>query len=159
MINHLKKIHTFEQVNIVDDLSKDINIIANSDVVYLLGGNYETQLNFIIENKFDEILKDFNGILLCTSCGAMNVAKKGYYSKDEDVTNSFFYNGIGLTNVTIDPHFDINNQEQINEAKKMSYNHLIYGVPNDSCIKANNDNLKFIGKIYTFKNGNMIVGE
>ena len=34
------------------------------------------------------------------------------YSKDDYYNESFFYNGIDLVDVSVDPHFDINNQEQ-----------------------------------------------
>ncbi len=154
MINHLKGIANFKVVNLGDEMNKNLDI--NSDVIYLLGGNYETQLSFIKENKFDEILKNYNGILLCTSCGAMNVAEYGYYSKDEDIEKSFFYNGLGVTNITIDPHFDIENDIQVEEAKKMSFEHVIYGVPNSSCIRISNNNVEMVGKIYEFNNGNVI---
>lgn len=154
MINHLKNFASFEQVSIVDDENKYLDI--NTDVIYLLGGNYETQLSFIKENKFDEILKNYNGILLCTSCGAMNIAEYGYYSKDEDIEESFFYKGLGFTNITIDPHFEIENEIQVEEAKKMSVEHVIYGIPNSSCIRINNNNVEMIGKVYEFNNGKMI---
>lgn len=154
MINHLKDFANFEQVSIVDDENKYLDI--NSDVIYLLGGNYEMQLSFIKENKFDEILKNHNGILLCTSCGAMNIAKYGYYSKDDDIEKSFFYEGIGLTNITIDPHFEIENEIQVKEDRKMSFEHVIYGVPNSSCIRINNNKVEMIGKVYEFNNGNMV---
>lgn len=153
IINHLKEIHSFDEINIVDDLNTNINEIINSDVVYLLGGNPKTQLDFILEHNFDTVLNDYNGILLCTSSGAMNVAKYGYYSKDEDFDKSFFYEGINLVNITIDPHFDIKNQEQVSEALKMSKIHKIYGVPNESCIKIADNNIKLIGKIYIYENG------
>ena len=153
-INHLKNFASFEQVSIVDDENKYLDI--NSDAIYLFGGNYETQLSFIKENKFDEILKNYNGILLCTSCGAMNIAEYGYYSKDEDIEESFFYKGIGLTNITIDPHFEIENEIQVEEAKKMSFEHVIYGIPNSSCIRINNNNVEMICKVYEFNNGKMI---
>ena len=154
MINHLKEIANFKVVNIVDDKNKNLDI--NSDVIYLLGGNYETQLNFITENKLDEILKNYRGILLCTSCGAMNVAECGYYSKDDDIKKSFFYKGLGFTNITIDSHFEIENDIQVEEAKKMSFEHVIYGVPNSSCIKVSDGNIEMIGKVYEFNNGNVI---
>ena len=154
MINHLKEFADFKIVNIVDEKNKYLDI--NSDVIYLLGGNYETQLSFIKENNFDEILKNYNGILLCTSCGAMNVAECGYYSKDDDIKKSFFYKGLGFTNITIDPHFEIENDIQVEEAKKMSFEHVIYGVPNSSCIKVSDDNIEMIGKVYEFNNGNVI---
>lgn len=154
MINHLKGLADFKIVNIVDEKNKYLDI--NSDVIYLLGGNYETQLSFIKENKFEEILKNYNGILLCTSCGAMNIAKYGYYSKDDDIEKSFFYEGIGLTNITIDPHFEIGNEIQVKEDRKMSFEHVIYGVPNSSCIRINNNKVEMIGKVYEFNNGNVI---
>lgn len=154
MINHLKRFADFKIVNIVDEKNKYLDI--NSDVIYLLGGNYETQLSFIKENRFDEILKNYNGILLCTSCGAMNVAKYGYYSKDDDIIESLFYEGIGLTNITIDPHFEIENEIQVKEDRKMSFERVIYGVPHSSCIRINNNNVEMIGKIYEFNNGNII---
>ena len=85
----------------------------------------------------------------------MNIAKKGYYSKEETDEYSYFYDGIDLVDITIDPHFNIENKEQVEEAKRMSLEHMIYGVPNSSCIKFENNNLTLIGNIYKFKNGIM----
>lgn len=153
MINHLKDFALFDKIDIIDDENRNLDI--RSDVIYLLGGNPETQLKFIKEQELDKVLKNYDGILLCTSCGAMNIAEMGYYSKDEDVDKSYFYNGIGLIDITVDPHFDISNTEQVNEAKKMSLKHVIYGVSNSSCIKITNGTIKMIGKIYIFKDGNI----
>ncbi len=86
----------------------------------------------------------------------MNIAKYGYYSKDDDIEKSFFYEGIGLTNITIDPHFEIENEIQVKEDRKMSFEHVIYGVPNSSCIRINNNKVEMIGKVYEFNNGNVI---
>ena len=153
IINHLKEIHEFKEINVIDDLNIDKNKIMNSDVVYLLGGDHDSQLEFILKNNLQIILKKYNGVLLCTSCGAMNVAKYGYYSKDKYYTQSFFYKGINLVDTTIDPHFDINDSEQVNEAIRMSKTHKIYGVPNDSCIKISNNILKLIGNVYIYEDG------
>ncbi len=153
MVNHLKKYASFEKISIIDNENKKLDL--NYDVIYLLGGNHETQLEFIKNNHYDDILKKYDGILLCTSCGAMNIAKKGYYSKEETDEYSYFYDGIDLVDITIDPHFNIENKEQVEEAKRMSLEHMIYGVPNSSCIKFENNNLTLIGNIYKFKNGIM----
>ena len=159
IINHLKVANTFDEVNVIDESNIDIDTLKKSDVIYLLGGNYETQLSFINDNAFDKILREFDGVLLCTSCGAMNIAENGYYSKHEDIEKSFFYKGIGVTNITIDPHFDIKNKMQVEEDKNMSVIHKIYGIPNDSCIKISNNRIEYIGKIYIFENGEMIIGD
>lgn len=38
----------------------------------------------------------------------------------------------------------------------MSFKHIIYGVPNSSCIKVSDGNIEMIGKVYEFNNGNMV---
>lgn len=43
-------------------------------------------------------------ILIGVSAGSMNMAIKGYYSNDKDYPKTWFYNGIGLVDITIDPH-------------------------------------------------------
>lgn len=138
-------------VNIVDNKNKELDL--TSDVIYLLGGNYKTQLAFLKENNYFEKLQEYKGILLGTSCGAMNIAKKGYYSKDKEINESFFYEGLALVDITIDPHFDINNKNQVNEIKKMSIDNIIYGVSDFSSIIIENNKLKYIGKIYLVKDG------
>ena len=62
---------------------------------------------------------------------------------------------MGITDITIDPHFDINNEEQVNEIRKNSKNIRIIGLPNDSAIVISNNNIKYIGDVYTFENGNL----
>ena len=153
IIEHLKEICNFDKINMLDDKNINSDNIINSDVVYLLGGNPNTQLDFILKHGLEEKLNEFEGVLLCTSCGAMNIAKFGYYSKDEDFNESFFYDGINLTDISIDPHFDINNKEQVDEALKMSKIHKIYGVPEDSGIKVEEDKIKLIGDIFIFEDG------
>lgn len=159
IINHLKEVKTFDKINLIDNSNIDKEALINSDIIYLLGGDTKSQLEFIKNNKIDLILKDYKGIILGTSCGAMNIATDSYYSKDEDYDKSFFYKGIGLIDITIDPHFDINNEEQVNEAKNMSFAHKIYGVPNDSCIRILDNYIDLIGQIYIFEDGEMFIGE
>lgn len=45
----------------------------------------------------------------------MNLGKIAYCSKDDDFEESIFYDALGLVDITIDPHFDINNKEQVEE--------------------------------------------
>lgn len=95
-----------------------------------------------------------NKILIGVSAGSMNMAIKGYYSSDKDYPKTWFYDGIGLVDITIDPHFDINNLEWVNENKKYSYIHEIVGLPNESTIIIdNNDSINYIGEYYVFHDG------
>ncbi len=156
--NHLKEVMEIKKVTIIDnrvDKSKAKEHISKADVVYLLGGNPLNQLKFIKNNNYDTVLKDYQGIILGTSAGAMNLSKKSYYSKDEDYSKSFFYDGIGLVDITIDPHFEITNKTQIEEAKIFSQKHSIIGLPDSSAIRITDDEISYIGDHYPFHNGIM----
>ena len=85
----------------------------------------------------------------------MNLATNSYYSKDEDYPESIIYKGLGQTDITIDPHFDINNEEHLIEIRKNSKDIKIIGLPNDSAIVISNNDIKYIGDVYIFENGNL----
>ena len=82
----------------------------------------------------------------------MNLGKIGYYSKDDDYDKTFFYEGLGFTDITIDPHFDINNRKQVNEIIDSSYKHRIIGLPNDSCIVIKDNEIYYINNYSLYLN-------
>ena len=130
-----------------------INYLEKSNIIYLLGGNPFIQLEYLQKTKYSDIIQHTSALVMGVSAGAMNLAVNSYYSKDEDYPESIIYKGLGLTNITIDPHFDINNLEQVNEIKDNSKNIKIIGLPNDSAIVISDNNMEFIGKVYIFENG------
>ena len=151
----LKDISNFTKVTVLDNrINSGKDIILNSDVIYLMGGDPITQNKYLRDNDYDKVLKNYKGIILGTSAGAMNMATKAYYSKDDDYDKSFFFDGIGIVNITIDPHFNINNKEQVKEAKKNSKINKIYGLPNQSAIRICKS-ITYIGKCYIFNNGEL----
>ena len=130
-----------------------IKYLEKSNIIYLLGGNPFIQLEYLQKTKYSDIIQHTSALVMGVSAGAMNLAVNSYYSKDEDYPESIIYKGLGLTNITIDPHFDINNLEQVNEIKDNSKNIKIIGLPNDSAIVISDNNMEFIGKVYIFENG------
>ena len=130
-----------------------INYLEKSNIIYLLGGNPFIQLEYLQKTKYSDIIQHTSALVMGVSAGAMNLAVNSYYSKDEDYPESIIYKGLGLTNITIDPHFDINNLEQVNEIKANSKIIKIIGLPNDSAIVISDNNIVFIGKVYIFENG------
>ena len=135
-----------------NSLNEMIDIINKSDIIHLMGGDPFKQLEILRKIDCKKLFK--NKILIGVSAGSMNMAIKGYYSSDEDYPKTWFYDGIGLVDITIDPHFDINNLEWVNENKKYSYIHEIVGLPNESTIIIdNNDSINYIGEYYVFHDG------
>ena len=154
--NFLREISEIETFNILDnrvDIETGSKFIQSSDVLYFLGGDPFEQIKYINNNGYDKLLKEFNGIILGASAGAMNLGKISYYSKDDDYDKSLFYDGLGITNITIDPHFDINNGEQFNQALTNSKGHEIIGVPNNSAIRICNEDIRYVNTCYKFVDG------
>lgn len=154
----LQEISSLKDINIIDNrVSKEEakKIILNSDVLYLLGGNPFNQLEYLQKENYDNLIKEFSGIIIGTSAGAMNLAKEAYYSKDEELKESMFYQTLGLVDITIDPHFDINNKEQMSEIIKNSNHKRIVGLPEESGIRIANKNISYINKCYRFENEKM----
>ena len=153
IMTYIGNISNIDKVTIIDDRISSyerIELIKNTDVIYLLGGNPFNQIEYINNNKYDELIRNFNGIIIGTSAGAMNLCKNVYYSKDEDFDKSIFYDGIGLVDITIDPHFDINNKEQVEEIINNSVDKEIIGLPNESAIRIENGNIEYINEIYIY---------
>lgn len=94
--------------------------------------------------------------MIGTSAGAMNLCCQVYCSKDEDFLESMFYKGLGLVNLIIDPHFDINNLKQVKEIKLQSKNKEIIGLPDDSAIIVEGEKIVYRGNIYLYKNEKLI---
>ena len=148
MFNSVKKFYLIDGRTSINDM---INIIKKVDIIYLFGGNPLIQLDIIKRIDYKELFKD--KVLLGFSAGSMNLGKIGYYSKDDDYDKIFFYEGLGFTDTTIDPHFDINNKEQVNEIVNSSYKHRIIGLPNDSCIVIKDKNTYYINNYFVVKDG------
>lgn len=153
-----KKIFPNLNISLLDNrvsLENGTNSLKNADIIYLLGGNPFIQLEYLQKNKFDVIIQNTSALVIGVSAGSMNLATNSYYSKDEDYPESVIYKGLGITDITIDPHFDINNEEQVNEIRANSKNIKIIGLPNDSAIVISNNNVRYIGIVYIFENGSL----
>ena len=144
-------INEYHLIDIKSSKEEMINYIKNSDIIYLMGGNPFVQLKLLNTIDYKKLFK--NKILIGVSAGSMNLAKQAYYSKDDDYPITHFYDGLGMVDITIDPHFDINNEEQVSEAKKSSKKHKIIGLPNESGIIIKDNKIEYIGNYYIVENG------
>lgn len=64
--------------------------------------------------------------------------------------------GIGLVKFSIEPHFNINNKEVLEDLKKYSKETKIYALEDDAYIIMENKEIKFFGNIYSIENENVI---
>ena len=130
------------------------SLVKNSDLVILLGGNPLTQMEFFNNIELKEKIKGFNGCLMGISAGSINLAVNSYCSKDKEIESSVYYKGLGITNITIDPHFDINDKDRIDnilliDSKKKPF----LALPDESFVSIKGNEIKVHGIGYSFQEG------
>ena len=102
----------FEEYIYVDDSNKH-NIkeyISKADCINLFGGHLPTANAFINELNLEELINDFDGVIIGASGGAMNMADNVYCipeveGEHTDKTFKRILKGLALTNINIIPHY------------------------------------------------------
>ena len=146
----------FKMVDIIDSrnwlFSK--GLINNSDLIILLGGNPIEQMEFFNNIELKEKLKKYKGCLMGISAGSVNMATNVYCSKDDEIENSMYYKGLGVCDICIEPHFEANNTQRIDnillvDSKKREF----VALPDESFIVIKKDVVDLYGDAYYFKDG------
>lgn len=81
------------------------NYIKEADLIYFMGGYPFAQKEFIIRNKLEDVLRNYQGVTLGISAGAMSMSK--YIIMVTDGPNSDetrIEEGLGLVNFSVFPH-------------------------------------------------------
>jgi peptidase E len=145
----------FKEYYLIDnrtDKKTSLDILNNASCIFLMGGQTREQIKYIKENDFVELLQKYNGIVMGISAGAINLAVKPIsFGHSENEEETIIYDGIGLTEKIIYPHFEINGK-MVNEIKKYSLNYCIYGLCDYSAIIEKDNKTELIGDIYKIEN-------
>lgn len=161
----------FKKYIYVDDSNKHniCDYIKEADCIDLCGGHLPTCNKFINELNLSELLKDYNGVVIGSSGGAMNMAGTVYCIPEvegEHIDKSFnrFLKGLNLTNINIIPHYSLFKNKVFNngtrmledvllqDSKKLSFIALMDG----SYIIEENNKKKLYGEAYLLKQGEII---
>lgn len=155
----------FENKVVVDDrnASEFAEILKGACFVFVSGGYPPSQIEFIKKYGIDKELQKFDGVVVGQSAGAMNLAEVVYNYPDDlsQINDEKFWNGVGLSNITIIPHFDLKNGNPGVEDVDLINDYFLpdskvcdlYAVPNGSHIWIKNNIPAFFGKNYLIKNG------
>ncbi len=148
---------SFDEYLILDNRNKTKipEVLKDSSLIFLCGGNTYIQNQFFNEINLKKYIKGLYSTIVGISAGAINCAEEVFNSpeEDDDLSNSSILVGLGLTEFNIEPHFDINNDNTIQNKAVLneSYKRVLYGLPDGSYI---NDN-KVFGKCYRIYQGNV----
>ena len=86
-------------------------IIENADLIFLCGGHVPTQNNFYTDINLREIIKNTDALIIGQSAGSMDSAEIVYAQPElegESIDPNYkkYIKGLGLTNISILPHFE-----------------------------------------------------
>ena len=156
----------FKNLIVVDNRNKhDIEkIIKIADLVFLSGGHVPTQNAFFEEMNLKKLLASYDGVIMGQSAGSMNLAKRVYNYPEslDEINDPKFLEGLGLTDLTIVPHFNTEKgNEQVDDGIDLMNDYLIkdsrtlplYCITNFSHIKIENGKNEVFGEVFLMKNG------
>lgn len=121
-----------------DDIKE---IIKNNKLFFLYGGDPYKQIEFIKQYNITLLIK--NKFIIGLSAGSINMCRKAICTKDEDFDFSNMYDGMGLIDFSIEPHFNYNNVEVLADLKKFSKDTDIYALEDDAYIIVENEMTNF----------------
>lgn len=80
--------------------------ILNSSILMLTGGAPDLMMKRIKEKKLKKLIKNYKGIMIGYSAGAMIQLDSYHISPDEDYPKFLYQTGLGcLSGFAIEPHF------------------------------------------------------
>lgn len=140
----------FKENVVLDNRNKDdiANVLKNSSLIFLSGGDTLQQNLFFNEINLKKYIKKTDACIVGISAGSINSAKIVFNSaeKEKDLVNPTILEGLDLTTINVEPHFDCDklSKIQMDSILKESNNRVIYGLPDKSYIFNN----KIYGKCY-----------
>jgi peptidase E len=148
----IKKIEMVEEDFFLKKNAKDI--IFSSDAIFLTGGDPKLLLETIIKLNIQNLLKNFRGVIIGYSAGAMIFGSKCVIPGgiEEDYPKTVILNdGIRLMDdLVISPHYKKENDPILRD---LSNKHLICGIADKSALIYKNEKFSKIGCVVIFKEG------
>ncbi|MBP5555224.1 MAG: EAL domain-containing protein [Lachnospiraceae bacterium] len=103
---------TTSSIKTLDNTNMDnaFELVRNSDVIILSGGNGNIQNAFFKKIMLKNLLVGYPGIIIAMGCGSTNCAENAYLVPEyegqvADLNYEKFTDGLGLTDISIIPHF------------------------------------------------------
>lgn len=166
-IESFKKTLPFKNYNILDIRTEDNidELIKNADFIFLCGGHVPTQNKFFENINLKEKLKNTDAVICGGSAGSMNAASIVYAAPEldgESIDKNYIkeFNGLGLTNINIIPHYNdlgeliLDNKKYIEEILiPDSYKYKMYAIVDGSYFIIENNTTKLYGEGYIIENG------
>jgi peptidase E len=123
--------------------------IRQTNLIYLTGGSSSVLIERFKHMEMDTLLKNFNGVIIGRSAGALALCKKCVVTI-RSTKRVKIIDGLGLIDLTMKAHYTHKKDEQL---KQLSVGERIFAVPRGSSLIYDKGNLSCINSVYLFENG------
>lgn len=140
----------FKKVDLIDGrkTKKEAHeLLKKTDIIFLTGGSPELEMKSIIEYELLDDIKQAH-IVLGVSAGSMNQSKRVMYRDDFDHFIMKDYSGLGIVNINIFPHIELENEALMKEAMEISNELPLILLPNNSFVRIKNNQMEIVGEAY-----------
>ena len=131
------------------ETSHATRLIHEASCVFLMGGYPKLQLELMRNANLDIAIRNADAAVLGLSAGSINMAKRSLDTKESPVP----YNGLGLADITVKPHFDFENQQVLSTLFQISMELPICAMEDDSAIFVAGDSISYTGQIHWVNKG------
>ncbi len=129
-------------------------LINSADLIILMGGDPLEQMEFFNSIELKDKLKKYSKCVMGISSGSINMASDVYCSQDNEIESSCYYKGLGLTDIRVEPHFDISDEKRINDLLLIdSKRKNFVALEEESFILIKKNNIELFGKGFYFNDG------
>ncbi|MCM1110354.1 MAG: Type 1 glutamine amidotransferase-like domain-containing protein [Clostridium sp.] len=157
----------FDHFEVIDrrTASQAPRIVGESNFVILCGGHVPTENNFFNHIGLRQLLADYPGVIMGISAGSMNCASRVFAPPElegeaVDPTYVEYYEGLGLTDINIMPHFQDLRSMRVDGFRLLrdllvphSYSHPIYCLNDGSYLKVTPERTILCGETYRLSRG------
>lgn len=134
-----------------EDLSTKemVSIINDSDALYLIGGRPEKLLKLIKKKELASNIRNYPGLLIGYSAGALAFCRDCILTKDEDYPETVVMKGLGLVDFSVEVHY---NDASDDELFALSAERSIYALSDGSAIFYKDDDIhKIVNDVNLFE--------
>jgi len=169
MIDSFKLTLPFENYTILDGRNKILarELVGKADLIVLSGGHTPTENKFFQDIKLKDYIKNTNGVIIGISAGSMNMATTVYappeLEGETEENYKRFFSGLGLTEIKILPHYDVEKDSVIDNLRYLedivlpdSYISDFVALNNGSYIILEGERKMLFGESYLIRKGQVI---
>lgn len=128
--------------------------IREHDILYFTGGRPEKLMESLTEKELIQAVKEFSGLMVGVSAGALVFCKDCIITKDEDYPETQVIKGLDLVEFSVEVHYDGSIDEEL---FPLSDKRDIYAIPNGSAIFWNEEIVTPIHNVFNFSKRNKII--